>query len=363
MPERSSPPVASAERKDLPPPAGKPRIVGWEITNQCNLSCIHCFTASGKRPHDEMDTGECRRVIDSMAVLGVGTIGWTGGEPLLREDLEELAGYARDRGIASNITTNAVLLDERRAQGLLDAGMRAVQISLDGSTPERNRRIRGSSDEEFHQILRAIRLCKSLNLRVHLATLISLETLEDARGMVALGKREGVDAIRFCGFAPVGRGKSSRIRSRLELSQSLGELGAFIREMQDDNEIVMTFDVSFGPVPPDFAFHTCTAGVETFYLKGNGDVYPCTALIDPRFRVGNVREKSLEEIWAMPEMRAHALLPREEIQGACRTCDNFAYCRGACRGATLAHTGDLLASFPLCLYKLEPGQATAPDPR
>jgi len=338
------------------PPERKPRIVGWEITNECNLSCVHCFSSAGKRPHDELTTEDCKRVIDSMAAIGVGTIGWTGGEPLLRGDLEELAEYAAHKGIMSNITTNAVLLDEERAKSLRDVGMRAVQISLDGSTPERNRRIRGSSDEQFHQIIRAIRHCKSLNLRVHLATLIGLETLDDVREMVSLGKREGVDAIRFCGFAPVGRGKGKSIKERLQLSGVLDALVQFISEAQNDSEIVMTFDVSFGPVPPDYVFHACTAGVETFYLKANGDVYPCTALLDQRFRVGNVRTHSLEELWNTPKMWAPSMFPREEIQGACRTCDNFAYCHGACRGATLAHTGDIYASFPTCLYHVTPNQ-------
>jgi radical SAM protein with 4Fe4S-binding SPASM domain len=338
------------------PPERKPRIVGWEITNQCNLSCVHCFTAAGKRPHDELATEDCKHVIDSMAAIGVATIGWTGGEPLLRTDLEELTRYAADKGIMSNITTNAVLLDEQRAKSLLDVGMRAVQISLDGSTPERNRRIRGSSDEEFHQIIYAIRLCKRLNLRVHLATLIGLETLDDVREMVALGKREGVDVIRFCGFAPVGRGKQNNIKERLQLSGVLDSLAQFIREAQNDSEIVMTFDVSFGPVPPDYVFHTCMAGKETFYLKANGDVFPCTALLDQRFWVGNVREHPLELLWNTPQMWAPSMFPKEEIQGACRACDNFSYCHGACRGATLAHTGDLYASFPTCLYTVAQNQ-------
>jgi radical SAM protein with 4Fe4S-binding SPASM domain len=332
------------------PPERKPRVVGWEITNQCNLSCVHCFTAAGNRPHNELNTEECKQVIDSMATIGVGTIGWTGGEPLLREDLEELAKYALRKGIMSNITTNAVLLDEKRAKSLLDVGMRAVQISLDGSTPERNRRIRGSSDEQFHQIIHAIRLCKSLNLRVHLATLIGLETLDDVREMVNLGKREQVDAIRFCGFAPVGRGKRNSIKERLQLSGVMNSLAEFIQEVQNDGEIVATFDVSFGPVPPDYEFHTCTAGMETFYLKANGDVYPCTALINQRFLVGNVRKYPLEHLWNVPEMWAPSRFPKEEIRGDCRSCDNYARCHGACRGATLAHAGDLYASFPNCLY-------------
>ncbi len=329
----------------------RPEIVGWEITSQCNLSCPHCFSAAARRPHDELTTAESKKIIDAMAVIGVGTIGWTGGEPLLRTDLEELTEYAGGRGIAANITTNAVLLDRHRATRLMEVGIRAVQISLDGSTPERNRRMRGASDDEFRRIIEAIRHCKTLNLRVHLATLLGRETIDDAREMVKLGKREGVDAIRFCGFTPVGRGKRREVRQRLQLGDERKRLLEFIREVQDDDTMVMTFDVSFGPTPPEYDFHTCMAGRGTFYLKANGDVYPCTALLHPQFLVGNVREHSLEEIWNAPEMLMMAAFPRDEIEGPCRTCDNFAACHGACRGATLAHTGDLKASFPLCLYQ------------
>jgi radical SAM protein with 4Fe4S-binding SPASM domain len=328
-----------------------PEIVGWEITNQCNLSCPHCYSAAARRPHDEMNTDECKGVIDAMAGIGVKMIGWTGGEPLLREDLEELTEYAWAKGIKSNITTNGILLNQTRAARLIEGGIRAIQISLDGSTPEMNHRMRGASAEEFHEIIEAIRISKSLGTRVILATLIGKENLGDVPEMMKLAAREGVDTIRFCGFAPVGRGKHGNVNERLNLADELAALLRFVEEAQANSSLVTSFDVSFGPCPPEYGFHKCIAGMETFYLKGNGDIYPCTALMDKRFKVGNLRERSLEDIWNLPEMRAMSIFPREEIHGECGSCDNFTNCRGACRGATLAHTGDIKASFPLCLYK------------
>jgi len=330
-----------------------PEIVGWEITNQCNLRCVHCFTAAARRPHDELMTDECRRIIDSLATLGVMMIGWTGGEPLLRSDLEELTECAWNKGIRSNITTNGVLLDRERAQRLIGAGCHTVQISLDGSTPEMNRRIRGTSDEEFDLIVQAIRTCKALGARVVMASLVGRENLDDARKMIELGKREKVDTIRFCGFTPTGRGKQSSVKERLHLTNVLDELLGFVKTAQSDTAMNTTFDVGFGPVPPDYGFHECIAGVETFYLKANGDVYPCTALAHRQFLAGNVRKRPLEEIWQSPEMRAMADFPRDEIVEPCRTCDNFAGCRGACRGSALAHTHNIKAAFPNCLYQAD----------
>jgi len=260
-----------------------PEIVGWEITSQCNLRCVHCFTAASRRPHDELSTDECRGIIDSLVTLGVRMIGWTGGEPLLRSDLEELTEYAWNKGIRSNVTTNGVLLERERALRLISAGCHTVQISLDGSTPERNRRIRGTSDEEFDLIVQAIRISKDLGARVVMATLVGRENLDDATKMIDLAMQEPVDTIRFCGFTPTGRGKQSSVRARLLFSNVLDELLGFVHQAQNDNSMNITFDVGFGPVPPDYGFHECIAGIETFYLKANGDVYPCTALAHKQF--------------------------------------------------------------------------------
>lgn len=333
------------------PQQRRPQIIGWEITSYCNLECPHCYSAAARKPRPELSTAECKRVIDSMAQTGAAMIGWTGGEPLLREDLEELTEYAGALGIKANITTNGVLLDEARTARLAEAGIRAVQVSLDGSTAERNRRMRATSDEEFDRIINAIRICIRQNLRVHLATLIGRETLDDANNMIALAKREGVDAIRFCGFAPVGRGKGKGVRRRLEFTDDGRDLFAFIQRAQDDSTLVMSFDVSFGPVPPEYGFHKCIAGVETCYVKGNGDVFPCTALLDPVFRIGNLRDESFEQIWQNPRMAAVARFSSEEITGPCRVCDNFSNCHGGCRGSAWTQCGEVHGSTLQCLYR------------
>jgi radical SAM protein with 4Fe4S-binding SPASM domain len=332
------------------PQKRKLEVVGWEITGQCNLKCAHCFTAASIRPHDELTTEECRRVIDSLHGLGIELIGWTGGEPLLRTDLEELSAYAWDKKIGCTITTNGVLLDRERAARLIEAGNRTIQISLDGSTAERNRLIRGTTDDEYEAVVNAIRICKDLGARVVMACLIGRENLDDAVELLRLGRREGVDTIRFCGFTPVGRGKHPKVKDRLLIADRRLELVDFIAQAQDDASMLVEFDVGFGPVPPLFGFHDCEAGVSTFYLKGNGDVYPCTALCVPQLLVGNVRERSMEELWESPAMKTASQFPHDQIQGPCRECDNFSACHGACRGATLAMTGDITASFPHCLY-------------
>jgi radical SAM protein with 4Fe4S-binding SPASM domain len=334
----------------IAPRSDKPKMVALEATRQCNLSCPHCYSAATNRPVNELTTAEYLQIIDQLADLGSEWAGWTGGEPLLRTDLEELVGHASKRGFSrQGITTNGILLNETRAKALKDAGMTSVQISIDGSTAEKNREMRRATLEDFETVLQAIRICHSVGLQVDLAMLLGRATLEDAEPFLELANREKVTHVRFCGFVPSGRGKRSDVVERLMFNGKLGELKKFVSEAVYFNKPYAMFDPAFGPTAPDYEFHECIAGIEMLYISCTGDVYPCTSLLDKRFLVGNLREKSLAEIWNEPKMTEIANFPRETIHGHCRECDKFEGCRGACRGVTYAHTGDLNASFPVCL--------------
>jgi len=333
----------------------KPELAAWEITRNCNLSCPHCYTASTRHLKNELTTQECLKLIDSMKALEVKVIGWTGGEPLLREDLEEITFYAKSRAdITSGVTTNGILLTEKRGQSLKEAGVSFIQISFDGSTPQRNAQMRKASEEDFYKVIKAIRICKELGIKLNLAMLLGKENLDDGPDFVRLAQTEGVACVRFCGFTPWGRGKNTEIKKRLCFDEdSLPSLRSFIGDCQECKDPIVMPDPAFGPLPPDYFFHPCVSGVKTFYVTSVGDVYPCTSLLSKEFLVGNVRENSLEDIWGQSKMTMISELPHEKIRGFCRECECFFQCRGGCRGITFAYTGDLLASFPFCLKKVK----------
>lgn len=328
----------------------KPEMIGWEITHQCNLKCPHCYTAAGRRAVDELTTTECFSVIDSLVELGAKTIGWTGGEPLLRSDLEEIVSYGRERGkFTQGVTTNALLLDEPRGRSLKEAGISYIQISLDGSDPERNKAMRHATEQDFYKVIDAVRVCKKLGLQLDLAMLLGHENLDDAYNFIQLAKREGVTHIRYCNFIPWGRGKRKDVIQRLLFREHRDRLKAFVESASTRNSPVEMFGPGFGPLPSEYYFHPCVAGVQIMYISARGDVFPCTSLLDDQFRVGNIRERSLSDIWNDPDMTRMAKFPRTRIHGTCRSCEYFARCQGGCRGVTYAHTHDLYASFPLCL--------------
>jgi len=352
----------SSDRQDAPSTDDEaevtrsPGIIGWGLTEHCNLACPHCYVSATREPRDELTTPECLHLIDTMAELGTQYLAWTGGEPLLRDDLDELIRHATDRGIASSITTNGVLLDERRAASLAAAGTSAIQISLDGSTPERNRAMRGATARQFAAILDGIGACQANDIQVHLAMILSGHNLDDVDPFLDLARRHHVSSVRFCGFVPWGHARRPKVMQRLDLGPHLAELAALVERLSSSTDPIVMFDPAFGPVPPGYLFHDCVAGDQMLYLDPSGSVYPCSALLEDRFRIGSVRSTPLEVLWRSPAMNAMARHARaitaSSLSGQCATCAAFEGCHGACRGVTYAHTGDLNASFPRCLRQV-----------
>jgi len=330
-----------------------PRLVGWGITNRCNLTCPHCYSSASKAREAELTTEECFEILDSLAAMGAERIGWTGGEPLLRMDLENLIERAAARGIESGLTTNGTPMTPHRARSLKDAGLKAVQISLDGSTSERNARIRATTAVEFEKTVQAIRIARETGFGVHMAMLIGAETLDDVRSYVRLATQLGVASVRFCGFVPSGNGSDGEAKGRLDLRHRLIELRELVEEIGGGEAPVILFDPAFGPLPPDYDYHECIAGMEMLYISPRGDVYPCTSLLNELFRVGNLKERKIESIWADPRMTEIARFPKETIEGPCRDCEHLESCGAGCRGITYAYTGDMHASFPLCMARAD----------
>lgn len=286
-----------------------------------------------------------------MPELGVETIGWTGGEPLIRKDLEELITYAHSLGIDSGITTNGILLTRKRVDSIAKAGVNSFQISLDGSTAERNRDIRGARLKDFQLIIDGIKMSVEAGLPVHMAMLIGLATLDDVIPYIDLARELGVTSVRFCGFVPHGSATDDEVRKRLDYSDQPEKLAELIDRLLDVESPRLIFDPAHGPLPPSYEFHKCIAGVGTFYISDNGNVYPCTGLLGEQFLIDNLRNRPLPEIVRDPKMSEMAGYNRDGIHGHCRECPYFRVCRGACRGAVYAHTGDLNASFPVCLFR------------
>ncbi|TET93736.1 MAG: 12,18-didecarboxysiroheme deacetylase [Desulfobacteraceae bacterium] len=208
--EPSDPIRYGRQSKDLPAhllqfSSDKKPVVVWNITRACNLNCIHCYARAVHQSHDkELTTKEGFNLIDDLATFGVPVLLFSGGEPLLRPDLTELARYAVDKGIRAVISTNGTLIDKEKAVLLKDAGVSYVGISLDG-LEKVNDHFRGMNGA-FKKALDGIKNCQKIGLKVGLRFTINKLNIDQVPSIFDLVKERKIERICFYHLVYSGRG-------------------------------------------------------------------------------------------------------------------------------------------------------------
>ena len=208
--EPSDPIRYGRHSKDLPAhllqfSSDKKPVVVWNTTRACNLNCIHCYARAVHRSNErELTTEQGLNLIDDMATFGVPVILFSGGEPLLRPDLTELARYAVDKGMRAVISTNGTLIDEEKATTLKDAGVSYVGISLDGleNVNDHFRRMQGA----FKMTLNGIKNCKKAGLKVGLRFTMNKLNVDQVPGIFDLVEEMNIERICFYHLVYSGRG-------------------------------------------------------------------------------------------------------------------------------------------------------------
>lgn len=318
-----------------------PIYLGLEINRRCNLSCPHCFTNSGPSEHTGPSEEAARSLITELAQAGIRRISFSGGEPLLREDLERLMAFGRTKGLeAYGLVTNGFLASTARVKALKTEGLKTVQVSLDGVDALDHGAVRRCKPKDFYQALRAIRLFREVGLEVAVACLLSPKNLQKAPEMVLLCEALEVKQLRYCTFIPTGRGRRKAIQRKYMLT--LPDLKRFFEFAQGVNSraaipVQILVDHGVGPWIMQPAMK-CQAGRELAYITAEGDLYPCPGLVHPPFLVGNVFEEPVAGLLASSAMRKTHHQSRKELEGPCGNCPSKD-CGGGCRGAAYAASG------------------------
>ncbi|MDD4358065.1 MAG: radical SAM protein, partial [Smithellaceae bacterium] len=213
----------------------KKPVVVWNMTRRCNLKCIHCYSNSADVDYpDELTTEEGRTMIDDLAAFGAPVILFSGGEPLMRKDLLELAKYATDRGMRAVISTNGTLITREIAAELQKIGLSYVGVSLDGleKTHDRFRGKKGA----FDAAIEGIRNCRDAGIKVGIRFTVNRHNLADVPAMFDLLRQEKVE--RMCFYHLVYTGRGSKLREEdltHEEARSLLDLvAAKTKDMLDD---------------------------------------------------------------------------------------------------------------------------------
>jgi radical SAM protein with 4Fe4S-binding SPASM domain len=229
------------------------------------------------------------------------------------------------------------------------AGLRNVQVSLDGVDAADHSAIRGCEPRDFYRALRAIRAFLDEGITVDVACLLSPRNLRRAPEMAMFCEALGVRGLRYCTFVPAGRGADPDVARTHALDADQADwFLEFMRHLnrQPGGRLELFIDHGIGPWFESGEFE-CGSGQNVAYLSAEGDLYPCPSLLFPSFRVGSVLATPVRELLASPAMAAVRTVSRSEIRGACATCSNLA-CSGGCRGGAFAATGDVRGPVSYC---------------
>lgn len=344
---------------------GTIRLISWNLTQRCNLACGHCYLDARQRRDPvagETDTAEALRRIKDLAATAPGAmVILTGGEPLLRRDLEELVRAAVDGGLVPVIGSNGVLLSKRRAASLKDAGAAGIGISVDSTEADVHDAVRGKKGA-WSATLAGIAMARSVDLPVLVQSTLFERNRHQVTDLVNLARAAGAAAINFFFLVCTGRGATQTDISPAAYEEALRK----ILELQEAHTDILIRarcapylrrlkGVHAGESRGTFAdwSSSCLAGRSYIRITPEGQVTPCPYI---QRAVGDLRTQSLETILAGAEDIRR--LRDERPAGKCGRCDWRLSC-GGCRARALAAGGDLMAEDPKCGYI--PGPEAVPE--
>ena len=339
------------------------RLVAWELTKRCNLSCKHCRAEAKNGPiENELTTKEIKNIIDDIINFSHPIIILTGGEPLLRDDLFEIASYGTEKGLRMVLATNGTLLDEGLARQLKSVGIKRVSISLDGASARSHDEFRGV-DGAFELTLRGIDALRSAGLEFQINTTVTKSNLNEIKAIRDLAIKLGAVAYHIFLLVPMGRGSTLRdeVISAKEYEEVLTWLAEqrgkvpmqvkatcapqyyrILRQKAKERGEEVTLE-SYGL---DAITRGCLAGIGFCFISNTGKVQPCGYL---DIECGDVKTEPLSYIWKNSPIFIN-LRDKAKYKGKCGRCEYWYVC-GGCRARAYALTGDYLKAEPLCLYR------------
>jgi radical SAM protein with 4Fe4S-binding SPASM domain len=361
--------------------------ISWNLTQRCNLLCAHCYMSafSGADPSQELTTGECRRVIDEIAQVNPNVfLILTGGEPLLRKDLFDIAAYAAEKGFTVVLGTNGVLLRDKQARLMRRHGIQGASISLDSTDPAKHDTFRHLPGA-FRGAIRATEALRAEGLDFSIHTSVTSWNVTEIPAMIDLARSLGARVLNLFFLVRTGRGRDLTDITADQYEHLLTYLarvqGVGNGKGQKPNESFSIFDrpedpwsvpagrsgdllirakcaphfrriiYALDPTSPllkNYAHGSCPAGKYYCRIMPEGDITPCPYM---PVSAGNLRRQSFSAIWEGAPVLTDLRDPH--LGGRCGVCEFSKIC-GGCRCRAYATYGDYLAEDPGCGY--QPGQ-------
>lgn len=370
-----------------PQPTGAPITIVWNFTNRCNLNCLHCHQdSSPTSSNPELSTSQAFKVIDNMSDAGVAILTFSGGEPLLRQDLYDAVERASDNGMLCTIASNGTLMSSEVANRLAKAGIRRVEIGLDGATAETHDFLRNKPGC-FEAAIEGIKTCADVGFD-ELATTMTLHSrnINELGETMDLAEKLGATRFYLNRLIPAGRGVEAGyldVTSAEKIKALEGLYSKFYRSVTDgfgmqcyargmtyysrlghehSNGKIFTVSEALSGYENMFrgkygldvskivrklaaGFGGCAAGLTYAGLTASGDLLPC---VPAPIRLGNLLEHPLEDIWVHNELLNH-IRNRKGLKGSCKACAYSDLC-GGCRYTAYVIHGDWLGPDASCPF-------------
>lgn len=386
----------------------KPRLIFWEVTKGCNLRCIHCrATATELSSPTDLSTTRALGIIDQIAAYGNPILVLSGGEPLYRSDIFQLARHGTDKGLRVALATNGTLVTKDVARMIVDAGVKRVSISLDGADSATHDTFRGIPGA-FDAAVYGLRNLKALGMSVQINMTIARHNAKQLPQVLEMARNLGADALHTFLLVPVGCGVNLAAEQMVAPEEYEEMLNWFYeRSLEGGIELKATcaphyfrvakqrkvaekraFEQALRAMPPvatddtpfpigptdalmpggtgislrptghpgeqpsghpdgmNAATKGCLAGTGVCFISHEGEVYPCGYL--PAV-AGDLRHQQFADIWENSVV-FNELRDTGNLKGKCGCCEFRNICMG-CRARAFAASGDYLAEEPFCVYQ------------
>jgi len=339
------------------------RLVAWEVTRKCNLNCIHCRAGSHGGPYpDELGNSKCMEILEQISSVGKPIVILTGGEPLLRENIFDLAEYGTELGLRMVMATNGTLLSQENIKRIKSAGVQRVSISIDGANDEQHdsfRKVAGA----FSKAMKGISLLKEKNLEFQINTTVTRANADNIQEIMNLAIDLGAAAFHLFFLVPTGRA-----REMAEQEINASEYESLLRWFFHQTEKTPLHlkatcaphyyrilreeahnkgkKVNYETYGLDAMTRGCLGGTSFCFISHDGIVQPCGYL---ELNCGDLKKDSFQSVWNDSKI-FNQLRDFSAYKGKCGRCPYLRFC-GGCRARAFEKTGDFLEEEPLCSYQ------------
>ncbi|AEG18787.1 radical SAM/SPASM domain-containing protein [Methanobacterium paludis] len=352
---------------------GAPFQIVWNITKACNMKCIHCYEKAGKKDEDELNSKEIKKGLEILARAGVTSVAFSGGEPTVHPHIMEFIRYVKELGMFPSIATNGyILANPEICKKFAEAGLKFVQISIDGLDPTTHNTFRGVNGA-WEKAVKAVKNCVNEGMFVEVATTVTEYNLNEIPDMINFVRSLGANWFMLYNFIPTGNGNEIKCMD-ISPQERYKLLETAYKENSGDMQILSTapqyamvaealVSKDHNMIPthfynPEYSNPTvmqlaefiggCGAGRFYMSIEPNGDMYPCVFFPhENEVKVGKLLEDDFEELWQNSVILSK-LRDKSVIKGHCGECKSKNVC-GGCRARAYNYFHDVLAPDPGCI--------------